>query len=154
MAQLQQEWLRGNLYQNIFFPSLLKYSELLSMFGKLFGKKDQFFLELKDDDKKTQEAPVEAVTIVRKTQEAPVEAVAIVETPVKVEPKPKKTSIKKNKAPAPEVALPTPVTPKPEPTEVSFASDYLIVPTLSRRKPGPSLNAYKQMARQAKLPVR
>ena len=126
------------------------------MFGKLFGKKDQFFLELKDDDKKTQEAPVEAVTIVRKPQEAPVKAVAIVETPVKVEPKPKKTSIKKNKAstPAPEVAIPTPVTPKPEPTEVSFASDYLIVPTLSRRKPGPSLNAYKQMARQAKLPVR
>ena len=126
------------------------------MFGKLFGKKDQFFLELKDDDKKPQEAPVKAVAIVEKPQEAPVKAVAIVETPVKVEPKPKKTSIKKNKAstPAPEGVLPTPVTPKSEPTEVSFASDYLIVPTLSRRKPGPSLNAYKQMARQAKLPVR
>jgi len=58
--------------------------------------------------------------------------------------------------PAAPVSAPAPVAPtngKVEPQEVEFATKYLITPSLSRRRPGPSLNGFKDMARKAKLPA-
>jgi outer membrane biosynthesis protein TonB len=132
------------------------------MLGKLFGKKPKYFLELKEDEQK---APVVAKPEPEVAPEAVVEAVAT-EAPAPAEQpaKPKKTSIKKGKAKTEkaasvEVAPTVSVAPsavgngKAEPQEVvEFATKYLIVPSMARRRPGPSLNPYKEMARKAKLP--
>jgi peptidoglycan hydrolase CwlO-like protein len=128
---------------------------------KLFGGKKKnkgFYLEL-DESKESQPAP-EAPT-------AALETTAVAEK----EPEPakakaeKKTSIKKSakkakaapaaKAPEP-VAASTPSAAtngsKSEPQVVNFATDYLVVQTMSRRRPGPSLNPFKEMASQMKVP--
>lgn len=122
---------------------------------KLFGgKKEQFFAQIDESQLATAEALAQA--------EVTPEPVAIVEETVIVAektvvaetsaPKTKKTSVKKSKAAkttvaqtlAPVVNAPAPVDPK----EVAGASQYLITQTLSRRLPGPSLNKYKDIARQ------
>lgn len=130
------------------------------MLKKLFGgKKEQFFAQIDESQLATAEVPAQA--------EVKPEPVAVVEEPVVIAeeavvaetpaPKAKKTSVKKSKAaktattsvaptpaPAPVAKAPAPVDPK----EVAFASQYLITQTLSRRLPGPSLNKYKDIARQ------
>lgn len=128
------------------------------MLKKLFGgKKEQFFAQIDESQLATAEALAQA--------EVTPEPVAIVEETVIVAektvvaetsaPKTKKTSVKKSKAAktakttvaqtlAPAVNAPAPVDPK----EVAGASQYLITQTLSRRLPGPSLNKYKDIARQ------
>jgi hypothetical protein len=128
---------------------------------KLFGgkKKDKgFYLEL-DESKGSKPAAPEAPAT------AP-EATAVVEEkpePVKA-PAAKKTSKKSAKKAnaAPAAKAPEPVaasTPsaatnggKNEPQVVNFATDYLVVQTMSRRRPGPSLNSFKEMASQMKMP--
>jgi hypothetical protein len=136
----------------------IKNEERLSMLKKLFGgKKEQFFAQIDESQLATAEAPAQA--------EVTPEPVAVVEEPVVIAaetvvaetpaPKAKKTPVKKSKAaktakttvaptPAPVAKAPAPVDPK----EVAFASQYLITQTLSRRLPGPSLNKYKDIARQ------
>jgi hypothetical protein len=127
---------------------------LKNLFG---GKKSNFYLELKENDGE-QKAAV--------TSEAPapvVEAPAPTVEPAPVaEKKAKKTSVKKEKkakgkeAAAAPVSAPAPVAAtnsKVEPKEVEFATKYLISPSLSRRRPGPSLNPFKDMARKAKVPI-
>jgi hypothetical protein len=91
--------------------------------------------------------------------EAPAPAVESAPAPV-AEKKAKKTSVKKEKqvkeTPAAPVSAPAPVAAtngKVEPQEVEFATKYLITPSMSRRRPGPSLNGFKDMARKAKLPA-
>jgi hypothetical protein len=132
---------------------------LKNLFG---GKKSNFYLELKETDGEQQaavttEAPapvVEAPAAV--VESAPAPAVESAPAPV-AEKKAKKTSVKKEKkakeapvsAPAPVAAAPA----KVEPTEVEFATKYLITPSMSRRRPGPSLNGFKDMARKAKVPA-
>jgi hypothetical protein len=126
---------------------------LKNLFG---GKKSNFYLELKETDGEqkaavTTEAPAPVVEA-----PAPVAAAPAAE-PAKTEKKAKKTSVKKEKkakeapvsAPAPVAAAPA----KVEPTEVEFATKYLITPSMSRRRPGPSLNGFKDMARKAKVPA-
>ncbi len=132
------------------------------MLGKLFGgKKSDYFLELKEDKTAVTAKPVE-------------EPKAEVATPVAVEEPPaevvtetapqksKKTKSKKVKTETPKSeptsTEPVAVTPvvangKTEPQEVEFATKYLITPSLSRRLPGPSLSAFKGMARQVKKPI-
>jgi hypothetical protein len=123
------------------------------MFKKLLGGKKDFYLELKEEESKTATAPTEA----------PVEA-SVAEVPQpETAPKSKKTSIKKGVAKGKEtkpVATPIPapvVTPsqngKSQPQEVEFATKYLITDSASRRRPGPSLNSFKTMARQLKKPM-
>jgi hypothetical protein len=138
----------------------IKNEERLSMLKKLFGgKKEQFFAQIDESQLATVEAPDQA--------EVKPEPVVVVEEPVVIAaetvvaetpaPKAKKTPVKKSKAaktakttvaptpaPAPVAKAPAPVDPK----EVAFASQYLITQTLSRRLPGPSLNKYKDIARQ------
>jgi hypothetical protein len=131
------------------------------MLNKLLGKKPNFYLELKETEgDKSAPAKTEAHVV---EAPAPVaEAPApVAEVPAATEKKSKKTSVKKEKtdkkaetkAPAAPVA-PAATNGKVEPTEVEFATKYLIVPPASRRRPGPSLNPFKDMARKAKLPNR
>ena len=112
---------------------------LKNLFG---GKKSDFYLELKETDGEQKATATTAAA-------APV-----------AEKKAQKTSIKKEKqvkeTPAAPVSAPAPVAAtngKVEPQEVEFATKYLITPSLSRRRPGPSLNGFKDMARKAKLPA-
>lgn len=130
---------------------------------KIFGKKKDksFFLELDESQTgKPKEAKAEAT--------AQPAASATTTEEKKPEPAPakstKKTSVKKAKAAKtaepksqPTVATATPSRPtispaKVEPKEVNFATQYLIANPPSRRRPGPSLNPFKEMARQAKVP--
>jgi hypothetical protein len=127
------------------------------MLNKLLGKKPNFYLELKETEgDKSAPAKTEAPAPV-------VEAPApVAEAPAATEKKSKKTSVKKEKKEKTVQKAETPAAPvapaatngKVEPTEVEFATKYLIVPTSSRRRPGPSLNPFKDMARKAKLPNR
>ncbi|MFM6058224.1 MAG: hypothetical protein ACKPBT_08545 [Microcystis aeruginosa] len=127
---------------------------LKNLFG---GKKSDFYLELKETDGEQQATATTAV--VAPVVEAPAAAVESAAAPV-AEKKAQKTSIKKEKqvkeTPAAPVSVPAPVAAtngKVEPQEVEFATKYLITPSLSRRRPGPSLNGFKDMARKAKLPA-
>lgn len=130
------------------------------MFKKLFGgKKEEFFLEL---DESKQAKPAET----KKPAAEPVAKAAVVEekaTEDKSKAKnSKKTSVKKvakkeaaksATAPATPATMNGKVAKKVEPTEVEFATKYLIMPTGSRRRPGPSLNTFKNMARQPRFLV-
>ena len=119
---------------------------LKNLFG---GKKSDFYLELKETDGEQKATATTAA------------AAPVVEAPAPVaEKKAKKTSVKKEKqvkeTPAAPVSAPAPVAAtngKVEPQEVEFATKYLITPSMSRRRPGPSLNGFKDMARKAKLPA-
>ncbi len=131
------------------------------MLKKLFGdKKDEFFVEL-DDSKPTQ--PAKSAEVKKpepKPEPKPEVSETVAEKPTEEKPKAKKskkTSIKKEAA----KPAPAPVASgvnngqapkKPEPTEVEFATKYLIMPTGGRRRPGPSLSNFKNMARQVKVP--
>jgi hypothetical protein len=125
---------------------------LKNLFG---GKKTNFYLELKETDSE-QKAVVATEAPAPVVESAPAPAVESAPAPV-AEKKAKKTSVKKEKkakeapvsAPAPVAAAPA----KVEPTEVEFATKYLITPSMSRRRPGPSLNGFKDMARKAKVPA-
>jgi len=116
------------------------------------GKKSEYFLEaepLSSDEMKAHTAP-DAVSV-------PVEPPVVSESPT-VEPKQKKSK----KAKADESAAPSSATPapqaapkpaskpvsKPEPTPVNFATDYLLQTNTPRRRPGPSLDRFKTMAKQ------
>jgi hypothetical protein len=147
---------------------------------KLFGgkKKDKgYFLEL--DESKV--APAEAAKTEESAQPAeaqaePEPAPVAAEAPAQPAPAKatQKTSAKKTAAKKTSKAAPAPV-PAPAPKiqttddiiaaalrsaknkpselqEVTFATQHLITPPPSRRRPGPSLNAFKDMARQVKTP--
>ena len=127
---------------------------LKNLFG---GKKSDFYLELKETDgeQKATATTAAAAPVV----EAPAPAGESAAAPV-AEKKAQKTSIKKEKqvkeTPAAPVSAPAPLAAtngKVEPQEVEFATKYLITPSMSRRRPGPSLNGFKDMARKAKLPA-
>ena len=127
---------------------------LKNLFG---GKKSDFYLELKENDGEQKATATTAAAAL--VVEAPTSAVESAAAPV-AEKKTQKTSIKKEKqvkeTPAAPVSAPAPLAVtngKVEPQEVEFATKYLITPTMSRRRPGPSLNGFKDMARKAKLPA-
>lgn len=150
------------------------------MLSKIFGKKKSgYFLELKEEDSQQAAKPeVSAKPQAEKPAEAATQAPAVEEKPAEPAPtssKTKKSSIKSKKATkSPEKqpekqpeqepssvplisSFPASATSasqngKAEPQEVAFASKYLLTPTLSRRRPGPSLSTYKNMARQVKKP--
>ncbi|MGK7931718.1 MAG: hypothetical protein AB4041_09830 [Microcystaceae cyanobacterium] len=131
------------------------------MIQKLFGgKKQEYFLEL-NDAKGTQspEEPVKSPKIEAeptKTESQPkAKAVEKAEKPAKTSKKSAKTVSQPKKETEP---TPTPVPEstqsngKTDPQSAEFATKYLLVPTGSRRRPGPSLNTFKTMAREVKIP--
>ncbi len=138
------------------------------MLNKLLGggKKKEFFLELDE----AQGTPAAEPTIKEKPVEAAATEVAETMTEVKEavteavpEPKTKKPAKKKSikktakkEAPKTEIVPTTPALTsnqppqKEEPQEVGFATKFFMLST-PRRRPGPSLNTFKNMASQVKV---
>ncbi|MGK7941504.1 MAG: hypothetical protein AB4062_15410 [Crocosphaera sp.] len=153
------------------------------MLNKLLGggKKKEFFLELdeaqgvaaaKPEVKEEPAKPVPAPVTEVKEQPAEPVATQVTETPpaavTEVVPEPetkkpsKKKSIKKTakkEAPKTEIVPTTPALTtnqnpqKEESEEVGFATKFFMIPT-PRRRPGPSLNTFRNMAAQVKVPRR
>jgi outer membrane biosynthesis protein TonB len=118
--------------------------------GKLFGNKKQaYFLEL--DEASSQSAPESTPTAAPVPAAAPVateapKAVQVKEPKVaKVkEPQAAKVKATEPQAPAPKVEAPAPA---PVPTVKNFSTDYMIGNTMTRRRPGPSLATFMDMAK-------
>ncbi|MGK7954207.1 MAG: hypothetical protein AB4063_02920 [Crocosphaera sp.] len=119
------------------------------------GKKKEFFLELDEANSVPASEP--------KMETPAPEAVATPAPEVVEEPAPakkaKKTSIKKaakKEQPKTEIVPTAPaltnsqVGKKEEPTETGFATKFYMMST-PRRRPGPSLNNFKEMASQVKV---
>ena len=120
------------------------FAGIFGFFGSLFGsKKSGYFLDLEEGQGKK---PAKAEPTAAKAEPAKVETPKTAPKESKVEASPK---------------------PKPEPAKVpvatngkvsgavapvlTFAPDHLMpTPTASRRLPGPSLNSFREMARQVK----
>lgn len=138
---------------------------MIAMVGKILGlgKKSDYFLEF-DEAKSAASAPTEPA---KKSEPAPVKTEA--PKAEAVEPKKEKAAKqakakkaekpKAEKAPAPVAATVAPEPVKepaplnsgivPTPAGMTFASDYLMPkPKASRRRPGPSMTMFKDMARQ------
>ena len=119
------------------------------MLKKLFGGKNEFFVQLDEKQTATPE------TSVSESTPEPVAAAPETPTPAKSN-KSKKTSVKKSAKKSEEIITPEPtpvVAPKAkaDPTQVAFASADPILQNVARRGPGPSLNKFKEMARQVKI---
>ncbi|KRH95757.1 hypothetical protein GSN00_11445 [Cylindrospermopsis raciborskii CHAB3438] len=96
---------------------------ILSFISGIFGKKDEYYLELKEENEPT--------TVV---QVAPVVKVESVVTP-KVE------------------SIPAPVEKPVVAKETTFAPQYLLTLTSrARRRPGANMSGFMDMAREAKVP--
>jgi hypothetical protein len=148
------------------------------MFKKLFGgQKSAYFLELDESKNQQPEQAKEEAKAQEKAPAKPVEEKKAEPAKATAPEQPKaettkakatkKTSVKENSkaAPAPKETKPAVADPeeiiraavfknssngKVDSAAVSFASNGSITPTMSRRRPGPSLNMYKNMARQVK----
>ncbi|WP_107670492.1 hypothetical protein [Cyanothece sp. BG0011] len=134
------------------------------MLKKLFGggKKKEFFLEL-DESKDVPASEPKVETPEPKAEaeqaEAPkTEAAEVTENPAPAKKKSKKKSVKKvakKEEPKTEIVPTSPAltngqaAQKEEPKEVEFATKFYMMPT-PRRRPGPSLNNFKNMASQVK----
>jgi hypothetical protein len=108
------------------------FAGLFGIFGNLFSKKEEFFLDL--DDAKGE----------GKTADAPASAPAttpVAKTEVKKEAAPKAKKVEKA-APAT-----TPVA-KAKSATTPVVPANVIASNAPRRRPGPSLNQFKDMARQ------
>ncbi|HEY9618737.1 MAG TPA: hypothetical protein V6C78_00125 [Crinalium sp.] len=127
------------------------FKGLLGLVG--VGKKSEYFLEAKDSEE-AKPAPAPAP--------APAKAEPVA-TPAlaSAEPTNGKAPVAAPAAPAPVAAAPTPAAPAPAPQPVAaasngssptktFAPDFLLTPSSSsdRRRPGPSLNRFIDMARK------
>ncbi|EAZ91462.1 hypothetical protein [Crocosphaera chwakensis] len=137
------------------------------MLKKLFGggKKKEFFLELDEKDKTPasepkaeKPAPEAKETPEPKAEASQPEATETTEKPAPAKKKAKKKSVKKaakKQEPKTEIVPTSPalsngqVAKKEEPKEVEFATKFYMMST-PRRRPGPSLNNFKNMASQVK----
>jgi hypothetical protein len=117
------------------------------MLKKLFGKKNEFALQLDESQEET--TTETALPVEASIENAPTTTETATPVPAAV------------KVPAPEVPFwvtamrKTEEIVKAEPkSEMTFSTDYLISSgSSSRRRPGPSLNAFKEIARQVKKPI-
>ena len=107
---------------------------ILGFITGLFGNKDGYYLELKEEVAETK----------------PVAAKPAVAPAAKAEPaKVAKASVKAQPAKAIKAEPAKPVVP----TETTFAPKYLIPSSSNdRRRPGANMNTYMDMARQVKVP--
>ena len=139
------------LIKNIFGAILGVIGGVLKAIFGIFGigKQSEYYLEADDADggSKPQEQPQAAVK--KEKPAAPSQA----STPAPAKATKSQAPAEKAKPKAAPVAQPVPVQPKPEPVG-NFATDYLIVPssTSGRRRPGPSLSSFKDLAKDMKLP--
>ena len=113
------------------------------------GKKSEFFMELDEADGAADSAPAApAKAEPRATAPAPAATTA------QAKAAPKASAKSADKAPAKAAPAPAPVAAPPaEPVPTAFASEYLTVVGTSqprRRRPGPSLSPFMDMAKQVK----
>ncbi len=126
------------------------------------GKKKEFFLELDEANSvpaaepKVETPAPEPVAAPEPQAEAPQpEAAEVAEQPAPAKKKSVKKAAKKEE-PKTEIVPTSPAltngqaAQKEEPTEVGFATKFYMVST-PRRRPGPSLNNFKNMASQVKV---
>lgn len=114
------------------------FAGLFGIFGNLFGKKEEFFLDLDDakGEGKTETAPAKQAEVKVAPAAAPAQ-----KTEAKKEAAPKAKKVEKAVPAVTPVAKAKPATTPVVPTNV-------IASTAPRRRPGPSLNQFKDMARQ------
>jgi len=126
------------------------FALLGGIFGGVFklfglGKKSEYFLEA--DAATSAPAPAKAPVPAKMTK-----AETKTETPAPKPEAPAAASTNgKVEKPAPTVAAATPVA-AAEPQIKNFATNYSTNGTSSRRRPGPSLNPFLDMAKQMKTP--
>jgi hypothetical protein len=141
------------------------------MIGKLFSKKksnDGFYLQLDETASPAEATPATQPVVEQKIEVVVTETVTPEATPVATETK--KTSVKKSKKTkekAPTVAVAPQAVPQWEPPawvaamnkatsndsqkeEASFAANNLLPLATPRRRPGPSMKGFLEMARQVK----
>lgn len=118
------------------------FAGLFGIFGNLFNKKEEFFLDLDDakGEGKTEAAPAKKAEVKVATAAAPATTPAQ-KTEAKKEVAPKAKKVEKTAPAATPVAKAKPATTPVVPANV-------IANTAPRRRPGPSLNQFKDMARQ------
>ena len=127
---------------------------------KLFGgqKKNRgFYLELNENEESRPAAPEPVATpepaAIVEEKPQPVAAPAAQEKSVKKSvKKAKPTTVAETPAPVAASPIATTNGSKSELEVVNFATDYLVVQTMSRRLPGPSLKPFQKMASQMKTP--
>ena len=135
------------------------------MFKKLFGgQKDTYFLEINENkqEKQTTAETEKPAKPVEEKKAEPVKAKKAQKTSTKSDANGKQTAPAPASKPvvsAPEDIIKTAIAKsssngKADAQDAQFATKYVMLPTMSRRRPGPSLNMFKDMARQAKVPRR
>ena len=120
---------------------------IFSFLGGLFGKKEEFYLELNEEvGSETAKNQSPEVKVTPTVESQPVQAKQ--EAPVNPEPATVSETPTPSKTPTPEkepVAAAV--------TTVNFATDYLMPSSSnSRRRPGANMNSFLDMARQVKVP--
>ncbi|TAE61664.1 MAG: hypothetical protein EAZ76_10985 [Nostocales cyanobacterium] len=116
---------------------------IFGFLGGLFGKKNEFYLELKEEAGETAAAPAPAP----KAEPATVTTAE----PVKAE-KAQPAKVEKAKPAKPEPVKAAKAEPAPA-AETTFAPKYLLsTGSSSRRRPGANMNSFLDMARQVKVP--
>ncbi|NEO27847.1 MAG: hypothetical protein F6K03_13395 [Kamptonema sp. SIO4C4] len=118
---------------------------MVNFLKKLTGG-DSYYLEL--DESKNKSPQTEDKQPQAKAQPAPDAKSEPAKTEAK--PEPAKTEAKPEPVTAPAAPAPAASQPKPEPQpDVTFAPDYLLyTKTYAKRRPGPSLDSFRSMARQ------
>jgi len=137
------------LIKNIFGAIVGVIKAIFGIFG--LGKKSEYFLEA--DNRESRSKP-QAQPQADAKEEKPA-------APAAKESAPAPAATTRTEAPAADPAQaapapapkPVPMAPKPEPVG-NFATDYLMAPSanMGRRRPGPSLSPFKDLAKDMKLP--
>ncbi|MEK0181088.1 MAG: hypothetical protein EAZ78_03620 [Oscillatoriales cyanobacterium] len=135
-----------------------------NFFGAIFGfiggllgfKKSEYFLDLGNSDGKEsakvelaaakQPEPVVAVPAVAKPSAAKSEPAKKPKTETAKKPQPEKEPVKVATAAATNGKVPS----SSEPTQTFAPNNLMPIPNTSRRTPGPSMNNFREMARQVK----
>jgi predicted lipid-binding transport protein (Tim44 family) len=124
------------------------FKGVLGVFG--IGKKSEYFLELDEATSNVQAAIAEAPKAAEKALSAAADKVNQAEKAAPAKPAAAKA------APATEKAKPAPApVAKAEPAVTNFATEYLVgTSSNGRRRPGPSLSPFRDLARQVKVPAK
>ncbi|MDB9315067.1 hypothetical protein PN462_18275 [Spirulina sp. CS-785/01] len=125
---------------------------MVNFLKKLTGG-ESYYLELDENKSESgkpqdQQAKPEAKSEPAKTEAKPEPAKE--EKPTKAEPKPAQGEAKPQPVTAPAAPAPATSESKPEPQpDMTFAPDYLLYTrTYPKRRPGPSLDSFRSLARQ------
>jgi predicted lipid-binding transport protein (Tim44 family) len=131
------------------------FGTIFGLFGSIFktigglvglGKKSEFFLELNESDGNSTSEPAEAKPAEAQPAKAEAKPAEAKPAAAKAAPAPQAKPAAAQSAPKP------PMAPMPKPPAVtSFAAEYMSGPTMPRRRrPGPSLSPFMDMAKQVK----